>query len=86
MPDECEATRPTLCSDASTMVEAAEAVARLVGELQAGLYERDADMYNRQFASDVLWGSAFGATVQGYEQLHAIHSRLDEAARPHATR
>lgn len=33
---------------------------RFVGELQAGIDARDADVYNRHFADDVLWGSPFG--------------------------
>jgi hypothetical protein len=37
---------------------------------------RNADVYNRHFADDILWGSPFGATVPGYQQLHAIHDRL----------
>jgi PPOX class F420-dependent enzyme/OxyR family protein/uncharacterized protein (TIGR02246 family) len=75
--DEPEPTRPTLgANDASR--EAIVAVANLVEELQAGLDEHDADVYNRHFAADVLWGSPFGATVHGYEQLHAIHVRLQE--------
>jgi pyridoxamine 5'-phosphate oxidase family protein len=55
---------------------AERAVARLVEELQRGLDARDADVYNRSFAADVLWGSPYGATVTGYTELHAIHERL----------
>jgi uncharacterized protein (TIGR02246 family) len=50
-------------------------------ELQAGIDHHDADVYNAHFADDVAWGSPFGATVQGYEQLHAIHVRLQEQAK-----
>jgi uncharacterized protein (TIGR02246 family) len=55
---------------------AERAVERLVAELQAGLDARDAAVYNRGFAADVMWGSPFGATVAGYDELHAIHTRL----------
>lgn len=33
----------------------------------------NADLFNQQFAADVLWGSPFGAVASGYEQIHAIH-------------
>jgi uncharacterized protein (TIGR02246 family) len=81
MSDEPEAARPTLGADASAAREATEAAVRFVAQLQAGLDEHDADAYNRDFADDVLWGSPFGATVHGYEQLHAIHVRLLEQGR-----
>jgi hypothetical protein len=29
-----------------------------------------ADVYNRQFAHDVLWGSPFGAIVAAYDEIH----------------
>jgi uncharacterized protein (TIGR02246 family) len=46
-------------------------------ELQAGLDRRDADMYNRHFAEDVIWGSPYGAVIHGYKALHAIHARFN---------
>jgi uncharacterized protein (TIGR02246 family) len=76
MAEESNAGRPALGSGDAAARDAAEAVTRLVAELQAGIDQGDADQYNRHFAADVLWGSPFGATVQGYERLHAIHSRL----------
>jgi PPOX class F420-dependent enzyme/OxyR family protein len=54
------------------------AVQRLVAELQAGYDRRDAAISNRHFAADLIWGSPFGATVTGYDELHAIHERLKE--------
>jgi pyridoxamine 5'-phosphate oxidase family protein len=39
------------------------AVERQVEELQAGL-------------GDVMWGSPYGATVEGYDTLHEIHARM----------
>lgn len=68
--------RPTLEGAPTDVRDAREAVTRFVEELQAGIDQRDADVYNAHFAADVLWGSPFGATLQGYEQLHAIHVRL----------
>ncbi len=51
---------------------------RLVDELQEGYDRRDADVSNRHFAADLIWGSPFGATVTGYDELYAIHERLKE--------
>jgi PPOX class F420-dependent enzyme/OxyR family protein/uncharacterized protein (TIGR02246 family) len=76
-----EPTRPALTSDAAATREAAAAVASLVEELQAGWDLRDADVTNRHFADDIAWGSPFGATVNGYEELHAIHLRLKQEGR-----
>ncbi|GHP00073.1 hypothetical protein KSF_101200 [Reticulibacter mediterranei] len=69
--------RPTLVrveaqSDADT------AIAVFVSELQQGWDQRDAAISNRHFAADVAWGSPYGATVHGYDQLHAIHTRLKQ--------
>ena len=60
------------------------AVERLVAGLQDGADRACADVYDRQFASDVLWGSPYGATVSGYEALNAAHRWLMAAgaARP----
>lgn len=68
--------RPTLGSDGIASDESAPVVAGLVAELQAGIDTHDADTYNRHFAADVVWGSPYGATVGGYDELHAIHSSL----------
>jgi ketosteroid isomerase-like protein len=73
-----EAGRPTLDAGADAARAAEAAVAALVRELQDGWDARDADISNRHFAADILWGSPFGATVTGYEQLHAIHTRLKQ--------
>jgi pyridoxamine 5'-phosphate oxidase family protein len=71
--------RPKLEPDPAT-TEAAEAVAGLIAELQVGIDVHDADIYNRHFAADVIWGSPYGAIVQGYDELHAIHTHLLEQA------
>lgn len=80
-PENAATARPTLGTGDTALQEATEAVARFVEELQAGLDDHDADRYNRHFADDVAWGSPFGATVHGYEQLHAIHVRLHHQGR-----
>jgi uncharacterized protein (TIGR02246 family) len=68
--------RPNLDADPEVAREGRGAVERLVEELQAGLDGHDADLYDRRFAADVLWGSPFGETVAGYDPLHAIHVRF----------
>jgi uncharacterized protein (TIGR02246 family) len=72
--------RPTLGSDEGRTREAEQAVAHLVGDLQAGWDQHDADVSNRAFAEDIVWGSPFGRTLQGYEPLHEIHLRLKQRA------
>jgi PPOX class F420-dependent enzyme/OxyR family protein/uncharacterized protein (TIGR02246 family) len=79
-PPSAEPQRPALALGGAAR-EAADAAARLVEELQAGWDTRDADITNRHFAADILWGSPFGATVHGYEELHAIHLRLKQQGR-----
>jgi uncharacterized protein (TIGR02246 family) len=71
--------------DAHPPVGVASSGARAAAEefaagLQAGHDQRDAEMLNRQFAADVIWGSPYGALVEGYDQLHPIHVRFQRAA------
>jgi uncharacterized protein (TIGR02246 family) len=72
--------RPSLDSEPGSngATSARDAVDALVACLQAGWDEHDADVTDRDLADDILWGSPFGATLQGYEELHAIHIRLKE--------
>lgn len=58
--------------------DADTAIAVFVNELQQGWDQRDTAISNRHFAADVAWGSPYGATVHGYDQLHAIHTRLKQ--------
>jgi uncharacterized protein (TIGR02246 family) len=76
-----QSTRPMLGAKGAEAQEATDAVVRLVEELQAGWNQHDANLSNRHFAADVMWGSPFGATVQSYEELHAIHVRLKHEGR-----
>jgi len=69
-------TRPTLGSHTSATHETMAAVSGLIDELQTGWDQHDADVTDRHVANDVVWGSPFGATVSGYDELHAIHARL----------
>src|SRR4051812_24201369 len=73
--------RPTIAvnMDATTAVEG------FAAGLQAGLDLRDADLLNKQFAADVVWGTPYGALVEGYDELHPIHERFQRAeSRPAA--
>jgi uncharacterized protein (TIGR02246 family) len=81
MSEEYTEPRPTLNADDNAVQEASDAAARLVGELQAGWDQHDADISDRHLAADVAWGSPFGATVHGYEQLHTIHVKLKEQSK-----
>jgi hypothetical protein len=81
MPSKHQPNRPTLGLEGAEAHQAIDAVARLVEELQAGWDQHDADLSNRHFAADIMWGSPFGATVQGYGDLHAIHVRLKQQGR-----
>lgn len=56
-------------------------VEEFVAELQRAIDGLDADLFNRNFAHDVLWGSPFGAVVSGYDEIHSIHSQMFAAAR-----
>jgi uncharacterized protein (TIGR02246 family) len=58
----------------------AGAVGEFVDGLQAAIDDSDADRFNQAFARDVLWGSPFGAIVEGYDEIHTIHSMMFAAA------
>jgi PPOX class F420-dependent enzyme/OxyR family protein/uncharacterized protein (TIGR02246 family) len=72
--------RPALAASGAADEAARAAVQHLVEELQDGYDRQDAEISNRHFAADLIWGSPFGATVTGYDELHAIHVRLKEQA------
>jgi len=66
--------RPAL--DDPTRTDAQRVAAELADRLQRAGETGDADLYDHDFAADILWGTPFGATVIGYDQLNAIHHRL----------
>ncbi len=66
-----EVTRPTLSLPLSITP-----VNEFVQQLQKAIDTGNADLFNLNFAEDVLWGSPFGAVAVGYEQIHGIHSRM----------
>lgn len=51
-------------------------VDQFVRELQDAVDRADASLFDRSFAADVLWGSPFGAVVDGYDAIQAIHQRM----------
>ena len=55
------------------------AVEALVAELQEGWDVHDAAIADRHLSADVAWGSPYGATVDDYATLSAIHQRLKAA-------
>jgi uncharacterized protein (TIGR02246 family) len=69
--------RPTLIK-VEAQPETDTAMAAFVSELQQGWDQHDAAIGNHHFAADVAWGSPYGAVVHGYDQLHAIHTRLKQ--------
>jgi uncharacterized protein (TIGR02246 family) len=70
------AARPKLDPGGASNRDAEHAVGLLVADLQAGWDDHDADVTDRRLADDVLWGSPFGKTLQGYDRLHPIHEEL----------
>jgi NAD(P)H-dependent FMN reductase len=52
------------------------AIETFVTNLQRGLDQADADLYDDPFATDVLWGSPYGATLVGHGPLNAIHRSI----------
>jgi uncharacterized protein (TIGR02246 family) len=81
MSEEYNQPRPILNADENAVKEASDAVLRLVGELQAGWDQHDAEITDRRLAADVAWGTPFGATVHGYDRLHTIHLKLKEQSK-----
>jgi uncharacterized protein (TIGR02246 family) len=70
-----ESTRPVI-ADAAHEDEARRAVNALVAELQAGWDNHDAAVADRHMSADIAWGSPYGKTVHGFDELFAIHQRL----------
>lgn len=66
-------SHPTLTRNPDWQREARDAVDQFVAGLQSGIETADAEAYNAQFSDDVMWGSPYGATVNGYDTLHSIH-------------
>lgn len=67
---------PVLSDDDDRSAEARRAVDAFVAGLQAGVDAGDAEVFNADFADDVMWGTPFGMTVVGYDELHPVHRRM----------
>jgi hypothetical protein len=59
--------------------DAAAVADEFAAGLQAG-HDRRAEILNQQFAADIVWGSPYGALVEAYDELHAIHTRFQQRA------
>jgi uncharacterized protein (TIGR02246 family) len=59
-----------------------EPIKEFIRRWQEAIDTGNAELFNQQFAADVLWGSPFGAIAEGYEQIHAIHSRMFSSVIP----
>ena len=68
-------SRPLL-DDPAARAAAVSAVNEFVAGLQVGIDGGSGDVYDRQFASDVLWGNPYGGTLSGYQPLNAAHRTL----------
>ncbi|GAB3543754.1 uncharacterized protein (TIGR02246 family) [Actinopolyspora lacussalsi] len=75
--------RPRL-NDPASQDAAKEAVERFTAQLQRGLDTYDAELYDHDFAADVVWGSPYGETLDDVEELLDTHRVLmaAEAAPP----
>lgn len=69
-----DSTRPTVGADRDLRA-ATDAVAGLVAQLPNGYDRHDAAIADAHFSVDVAWGSPYGATLHGFDQLYAIHQR-----------
>ena len=52
------------------------AVTQLISTLQAGWDALSADTFDHHFAADIAWGSPYGQTISGFENLYQIHSSI----------
>ena len=75
-----ELTRPVI-AQSDDNGEARAAVEALVAQLQTGWDRHDAEITDRYFSADIAWGSPYGATVHGFDNLYAIHQQLKEQSR-----
>jgi hypothetical protein len=67
--------RPDIGAD-HDLQAATRAVVTFVAHLQEGYDRHDASVTDTDLSADVAWGSPYGATVDGFDRLHAIHQRL----------
>ena len=79
-------THRVALDDPAAREDAERVAAALAAQLQRGGDAHDADEYDAWFAADIRWGSPFGATVTGFDQLNAVHRRLMSRAAAPASR
>jgi len=76
MSDPASAVHRLTLATGRDLAAATTVVAGFVAELQEGWDRHDAAIADRRLAADVAWGSPYGATIDNYEQLFAIHQQL----------
>ncbi|GIM95453.1 DUF4440 domain-containing protein [Paractinoplanes toevensis] len=79
-----EITQRVVLNDPAAGPTAEKVAADLAAQLQRGGDTLDADVYDAWFASDILWGSPYGATLTGFQGLNEIHHRLMDRSKPPA--
>lgn len=52
-----------------------EQITRLVANLEAGMNHNDVDLIDRQFTDDVLWVTASGKRLLGWDEMNAYHQQ-----------
>ena len=72
-----ESKRPNIAQSYDTAP-----IEKFIAEWQEAIDTGSADLFNKQFAADVLWGSPFAAIASGYEQIHAIHEKMFSSVTP----
>jgi uncharacterized protein (TIGR02246 family) len=72
-----ENTRPHIAQQYDTAP-----IEKFIAGWQEAIDTGSADLFNKHFAADVLWGSPFAAIASGYEQIHAIHAKMFSAVAP----
>jgi hypothetical protein len=68
-------SRPTL-THPPLLPTAHAAITQLISTLQAGWDASSADTFDHHFAADIAWGSPYGQTISGFENLYQIHSSI----------
>lgn len=64
-------TRPNISQTYDT-----SPIENFIAELQHAIDTGDVNLFNKRFATDILWGSPFAAIASGYEQIHGIHKKM----------
>ena len=69
-------TRPVAAITEDATTAAAEVALAFAARLEHALDVGDAAGFDDGFAADVLWGSPFGAVIEGHDAIAAIHAGM----------